>query len=119
MKTPPLLLTLAAALTLSATAPAGAQPADRPKVAITILLKPDASIFVDGQRATVNQLDAALAVGATRHAVVMYFRDSTLQHPSAAVENAANAIIDKVINHHMPMCFSADAAFKACKKVGK
>ena len=119
MKTPILLLTLAAALALSATGPAGAQPTDRPKEAITILLKPDASIYVDGRLATVNQLDAALAVGATRHAVVMYFRDSTLQHPSAAVENAANAIIDKVINHHMPLCFSADAAFKACKKVGK
>ena len=117
MKTQTVMLSLVAALSLAGSAVA--QPADRPKTAITILLRPDAAIIVDGRPSTIVKLDAALSVAATRHAVVMYFRQATTQHPTAAVENAANAIIDQVIKHHMPLCFSADAAFTACKKVGK
>jgi len=106
-----LLLSLAA---IAVATSAAAQP-PRPKDAITILIRADSSLRVDGQPATSAQLDAALTAAAAHKKVVMYFREKSNAVTAGHGHGPADSVIDLIIKHGMPMCFSADAAFTACK----
>jgi hypothetical protein len=123
-------LTLLAFAALGLAAAAGAQAApdgpapkvevpktpERPANAVTILVKADATVLVNGRASNTSQLDQALSTAAAHKGVVMFFREGP-KTPTLGPERASDTVINLVVKHSLPMCFAADASFKACRKV--
>ena len=108
------LLTVALAGT-----PVAAHAADRPANPVTIYVSADATVEVNGQVTTLNQVDPALAKAASAHQTVMYFRDNPNSDPSPEVEKTSDAVIGSVARHQLPICFATDATFAACGRMGQ
>jgi hypothetical protein len=95
---------------LIAVSPSAAEPLACPNV-IKISVSRDGGLSIDGTAATLGDLDTRLASLAAARGTVWYFREDPNDEPGPAAAATAKAVIEKVVNHRLPISLSSKPDF--------